>query len=187
MLSRILSGSFSGETNRSRIESAKFQIENMVYNIWQLVDRVIHLVESAAQEKGLELIVDFTANIGRHYHGAPRQITQVLLILLNNAIQFTDTGTIWLRVSRPTPGILRFEIEDTGVGMTPGLQQRLFQSGSLAGGSTTCGFANSGHGLAFARQLVELMGGGIEVTSEPGWGSCFSFEIEAVASPKLAS
>jgi signal transduction histidine kinase len=182
IMAQSLSGVFNDQLDLSKIESGKPQIECRVFDLRQLVERVIYLVTIAALDKNLELIIDSSTNLGRYYHSAPRYITQVLISLLRNAIKFTETGTVRLGVSRPVPGILRFEVEDTGVGIDPEEQQRLFQTDAQAHSRSTCRFVGTGHGLVIARQLVELMGGYIEVTSEPGWGSCFAFEIEAVAS-----
>ena len=175
-------GVLNDHLKRSRNETGVLLIGNGVFDPRQLVERVIHLMEHAAQDKDIELVIDYSTNLGRYYQGAPLEITQVLIGLLSNAIKFTDTGTVRLGVSRPITGILRFEVEDTGVGITPEEQQRLFQTDAQARSRSTCRFGSTGLGLVIARQLVELMGGYIEVDSEPGWGSCFAFEIAAVAS-----
>lgn len=186
MLAEYLTDVDNDHPDCSKIESGELQIENVVFDLRQLIERTIHLMEIAARDKDLALIIDYSTNLGRYYHGAPLQITQVLIGLLSNAIKFTDTGLVRLGVSRSAPGVLRFEVEDTGVGIAPEEQQRLFQTDAQAHRrATSRRFGGTGLGLVIARRLVELMGGYIEVTSEPGWGSCFAFEIETAASSYL--
>lgn len=181
-----LAGVFNDRPVPSRRDPGQIRIENTVFDLRQLVEQVVDLVAIAARDKDLGLIVDYSTNLGRWYRGAPPQITQVLVCLLSNAITFTDTGTVRLGVSRSVPGVLRFEVEDTGVGIAPEEQRRLFLDDPQAQRhATPCRLGGAGRGLVIARRLVELMGGDIEVTSEPGWGSCFAFEIEALASSSL--
>jgi PAS domain S-box-containing protein len=165
----------------SKIEAGKLQIERVEFDLYSVVEKVIQLVEVAAHEKQLALHVDYPPQLGRQYLGDSLRITQVLANLLSNAIKFTEAGEVTLTIRRPVPGRLRFAVRDTGIGMTTAERQRLFQAFSQADSSTTRRFGGSGLGLVISRQLVELMKGHIEVTSEPGRGSCFSFEIQAEA------
>ena len=163
----------------SKIEAGQLQIERVSFALRLLVDKVIALLEISAQEKGLTLSADISPNLSAGYAGDPLRITQVLTNLVGNAVKFTASGAIRLVIHGPAPGWLRFEVHDTGIGLSPEQQQRLFQAFSQADGGTSRQFGGTGLGLAISRQLVELMGGRIWMTSTPGQGSCFSFELPA--------
>ena len=163
----------------SKIEADKIQIEQSGFELRPLIDKVIHLVKITAQEKNLTLTVDYAPDLGRFFMGDSLRITQVLTNLLGNAVKFTAAGTVSLSIRQPLAGRLRFAVRDTGIGMTAEQQQLLFQPFTQADSSTTRQFGGTGLGLAISKRLVDLMGGTIEVTSEPGRGSCFSFEIDA--------
>lgn len=167
----------------SKVEAGKLQLERAPFDLRSLIERVMQLVEVAAQEKGLTLLVDYPDALERIYLGDNLRLMQVLTNLLSNAVKFTPAGEVCLRVRQPAPGRLRLEVQDTGIGMTPDEQGRLFAAFSQADTSTTRRYGGTGLGLAISQQLIRLMDGRIEVTSEPGQGSCFSVEIEAVACP----
>jgi CheY-like chemotaxis protein len=163
----------------SKIEAGKLRIEKTVFELRRLVDNVFQLMEIAAHEKNLELIVDYAPDLDHFYQGDPLRITQVLTNLVSNAVKFTKSGMIRLSIGQPSARRLRFEVHDTGIGMSPTNLQGLFQAFSQADTSTTRKYGGTGLGLTITKQLVELMNGHIEVRSELGQGSCFSFEIEA--------
>ncbi|MEA1050573.1 7TM diverse intracellular signaling domain-containing protein [Lamprobacter modestohalophilus] len=163
----------------SKMEAGKLQLERAPFDLRRLIERVMQLVEVAAQEKAIALVVDYPDEVARMYLGDSLRLTQVLTNLLSNAVKFTPAGEVRLRVRQPAPGRLRFEVQDTGIGMTSEEQGRLFAAFSQADTSTTRRFGGSGLGLAISQQLVTLMGGQIEVSSEAGRGSCFSVDIEA--------
>ena len=163
----------------SKIEANQLHIEQAGFELRPLIDQVIHLVEIAAQDKHLTLSVDVAPDLGSFFVGDSLRLTQVLTNLLGNAVKFTPAGTVSLSVQQPAAGRLRFAVHDTGIGMTAELRQRLFQPFAQADSSTTRQFGGTGLGLAISQRLVDLMGGTIEVTSAPGQGSCFSFEIAA--------
>ena len=163
----------------SKIEANHLPIEQAEFDLRQVIDQVIHLVEIMAQDKCLTLSVDVAPDLGRCFVGDSLRLTQVLTNLLGNAVKFTAAGTVSLSVQQPAAGRLRFAVRDTGIGMTDAQRQRLFQPFAQADSSTTRQFGGTGLGLAISQRLVELMGGTIEVTSAPGQGSCFSFEIAA--------
>ena len=169
----------------SKIEAGQMHIEKAPFDLRQLVEQVIHLVEITAHEKGLVLRLDHPPELQCHFEGDPRRITQILTNLLGNAVKFTAAGEVSLIIRRPAAGRLSFAVQDTGSGMSPLEMERLFQPFSQADSSTTRRVGGTGLGLIITKQLVELMQGHIEVSSEPGRGSCFSVEIEAgeVASP----
>ncbi|NCA70735.1 MAG: response regulator [Sphingobacteriia bacterium] len=163
----------------SKIEAGQLQIERVPFALRSLVDKVIALLEITAQEKGLTLSAEVSPSLSPGYAGDPLRITQVLTNLVGNAIKFTASGAIRLVIHSPTAGWLRFEVHDTGIGLSPEQQQRLFQAFSQADGGTSRQYGGTGLGLAISRQLVELMGGRIWMTSTPGEGSCFIFELPA--------
>ena len=163
----------------SKIEANQLHLEQAGFDLSQVIDQVIHLVEIMAQDKHLTLSVDVAPDLGRCFVGDSLRLTQVLTNLLGNAVKFTPAGTVSLSVQQPAAGRLRFAVRDTGIGMTDAQRQRLFQPFAQADSSTTRQFGGTGLGLPISQRLVELMGGTIEVTSAPGQGSCFSFEIAA--------
>ena len=163
----------------SKIEAEKLQIEKAGFDLRQLIEKVIYLVEITAHGKNLALTVDYAPDLSRWFVGDSLRITQVLTNLLGNAVKFTAAGTVSLGIRQPVAGRLCFAVRDTGIGMTTEQRQRLFQAFTQADSSTTRTFGGTGLGLVISKRLVELMGGTIEVTSAPGQGSCFSVEIDA--------
>ena len=166
----------------SKIEAGKLRIEKTPFALRPLVDKALGLVDILARDKGLALWVHLMPDLPAHVEGDPLRITQVLTNLLGNAVKFTAAGEVSLTLLQPSPGRLRFEVRDTGIGMTEEECQSLFRPFSQADSSTTRRYGGTGLGLAISKQLVELMGGCIEVSSHPGQGSCFSFEINAPVS-----
>jgi len=167
----------------SKIEAGKLAIQRESFPLRQTIDDVIQLLELSAREKGLALAVEFDPALAERYRGDPLRLKQVLTNLLGNAVKFTHQGQVRLRV-RPGAGSgdagrLRFEVRDTGIGISAEQQRALFDPFAQADGSTTRQYGGTGLGLAVSKQLVELMGGQIEVESRPGQGSCFRFEIAA--------
>ncbi len=167
----------------TKVEAGKLQIEKTPFNLPSLIEKVIQIIDITVHEKRLRLVVDMPATLRRCYLGDSLRISQVLINLLSNAVKFTQAGEVRLGVRQPAPGRLAFEVQDTGIGMTPREQERLFQTFSQADTSTTRRYGGTGLGLAISQHLVGLMGGHIAVTSEPGRGSCFSFEIAAETCP----
>ena len=163
----------------SKIEANHLHLEQAGFELRPLIEQVIHLVEITAQDKHLTLSVEYAPDLGHCFVGDSLRLTQVLTNLLGNAVKFTAAGTVSLRVDQPVVGRLRFAVRDTGIGMTAAQRQRLFQPFAQADSSTTRQFGGTGLGLPISQRLVELMGGTIEVTSAPGQGSCFTFEIAA--------
>jgi signal transduction histidine kinase/CheY-like chemotaxis protein len=161
----------------SKIEAGKLNIEMVNFDLFVLIADIINLLEFKAHEKKLELIVDYDINVGKNFFGDSLRIGQILTNLLTNAIKFTDKGEIAIIVRRLDDGRMRFEVRDSGVGLSRKQQAKLFKSFSQADSSTTRKYGGTGLGLAISRQLVELMDGRIWVESEPGRGSNFIFEI----------
>ncbi len=165
----------------SKIEAGKLRIEMAEVDLAKLVEGVIQLVENAAQAKQLRLIVEPLPEPGQRFIGDRLRLTQVLTNLLSNAVKFTAAGAVRLVVEQPAAGQLRFAVQDTGIGMSEEVQAHLFEPFYQASSGTTRLYGGTGLGLIISKQLVELMQGRLEVQSEPGQGSCFSFEIPAAA------
>lgn len=161
----------------SKIEAGKLTIENVDFDLFNVIDSVIELVEFKAHEKDLELIVDYGKDVSRNFNGDSLRIAQVLTNLMSNAVKFTNRGEISIFVKKVRKNRFRFEIKDTGIGLNEKQQKNLFQSFSQADGSTTRKYGGTGLGLSISKQLVELMGGKIWVESVLGKGSSFIFEI----------
>ncbi len=162
----------------SKIEAGKMEIDNIDFNLHSVIDNVTNLVELKAYEKGLEYIVSYDSEINMELHGDPLRLGQVLTNLANNAIKFTDKGEVGIYITKQDDDIFRFEVRDTGIGLSKEQQERLFRSFSQADGSTTRKYGGTGLGLAISKQLVEMMGGRIWVESEQGKGSNFCFELK---------
>ncbi len=165
----------------SKIEAGKLKIEKTEFNLFKVIDSVINLIEFKAHEKNIELIVSYGADTGKKFYGDPLRLAQVLTNLMGNAVKFTETGEIGIYIHKISDKMFRFEVKDTGIGLSKEQQNKLFQSFSQADGSTTRKYGGTGLGLTISKQLVELMGGKIWVESEKGVGSSFIFEIELMA------
>jgi len=162
----------------SKIEAGKLNIEKVNFDLYQLIDDIVVLVEPKIQEKNLELLVSYDKSLGRDFHGDSLRISQILTNLISNAVKFTDQGEIGIYISKSAESTYRFEVRDTGIGLTQEQIPKLFKSFSQADGSTTRKYGGTGLGLTICKQLVELMGGKIWIESKYGEGSSFIFEID---------
>ena len=165
----------------SKVEARKLEFEILDFNIQHLLEETIELLAPRAHAKHLELVGLVDPTTPRLLRGDPGRLRQVLTNLVGNAVKFTEQGEVVVRVSPVQvdgSGVrLRFAISDTGIGIDPEAQKRLFHAFTQADNSTTRRFGGTGLGLAICRQLVELMGGSIGVTSVAGEGSTFHFEV----------
>ena len=165
----------------SKIEAGRLDIETIEFNLGDVMDGLANLVGMSAEEKGLELLFVQPPNLPVALVGDPSCLGQVLLNLGYNAVKFTQRGEVVVGVhvvARDATSVdLRFEVRDTGIGMTPEQQGHLFQPFSQADASTSRRYGGTGLGLAISRQLVRLMGGEIEVDSTHGAGSRFHFTL----------
>ena len=164
----------------SKIEAGRLDIEATPFNLGDVMDGLANMVGMSAERKGLELIFDEPPRLPALV-GDPSRLRQVLLNLGYNAVKFTERGEVVVSIGivdrTPAAITLRFEVRDTGIGMTPEEQRGLFQPFSQADASTSRRYGGTGLGLAISRQLVRLMGGDITVASTPGVGSRFSFTL----------
>jgi two-component system sensor histidine kinase/response regulator len=163
----------------SKIEAGKLELENVDMDLRRTVEDVVDLLAERAHSKGLELACSVPADLMTHVRGDPLRLGQVLTNLVGNAIKFTRQGAVVIRIASTAETAshvtMRFEVSDTGSGISPEAQSRIFDEFSQADGSTTRKHGGSGLGLAISKQLVEMMGGNIHVESALGAGSTFWF------------
>ncbi|MCF8210581.1 MAG: response regulator [Rhodoferax sp.] len=176
----------------SKIEAGKLRMESVEFQLAHVLDNVKNLMAQKAADKGLGLHFETDPKLPSHCMGDPLRINQILINYVNNAIKFTPQGTVMVRVERvtdalqvedPATCLLRFEVEDTGIGMDDAEMRRLFQSFEQGDNSTTRLFGGTGLGLAISKQLALLMGGAVGVRSQPGLGSTFWFTVRLHAAP----
>ena len=140
----------------------------------RLVEDIVELLGPRAQAKGLEIASDVDERLPARVMGDATRLRQVLLNLAGNAIKFTESGGVGVIVEAgATSGEIVFEVRDTGIGIAPEEQARIFREFEQADGGSTRKFGGTGLGLAISRRIVERMGGRIEVESTPGQGSSF--------------
>ncbi|MFN8095670.1 MAG: response regulator [Vicinamibacteria bacterium] len=163
----------------SKIEAGRLELDVADFDLRRAVREVLGSFAEAAQAKGLELLCLIRHDVPSALRGDPGRLRQVLTNLVGNAVKFTETGEVVLRVTPAEASDdlvrVRFEVRDTGVGIDPELKSRLFQSFVQGDGSVTRRHGGTGLGLAISRRLVGLMGGEIDVESRPGQGSTFFF------------
>jgi PAS domain S-box-containing protein len=166
----------------SKIESGKFDVENVDFTLSDVLDRLASMTGLRAQEKGLELLYAISPDVPKVLIGDAGRLGQVLLNLVSNAIKFSASGEIVLtgrrEMQQGNPVRLRFEVQDTGIGLSAEQAVRLFQPFVQADASTSRQFGGTGLGLVISKKLVELMGGNIHVESTQGQGSRFIFTVQ---------
>ena len=175
----------------SKLEAGKIELEQVEFEIAELVEEVCSLLAGRAHGKGLELNCFMPVDLPRYWRGDPTRIRQVLTNLVGNAIKFTEHGEVSVQVQCfDDPGENRalFTVKDTGIGIAPETRAKLFQPFSQADGSTARRFGGTGLGLSISRDLVAMMGGEIGVDSVLGEGACFWFRlpIEVAAQAETA-
>jgi signal transduction histidine kinase/ligand-binding sensor domain-containing protein/DNA-binding response OmpR family regulator len=169
----------------SKIEAGKLTIENIDFVLDENIAHVVTLFEEQAGAHSVGFAVHLDPDLPRFVVGDPTRLRQVLVNLVGNAFKFTESGTVAVRVERRPAdqhdragrNMIRFSVEDTGIGIAPEALPRLFQKFEQADATTTRRYGGTGLGLAICRQLVELMGGTIGVASTPGVGSTFTFVL----------
>ncbi|HQC81545.1 MAG TPA: response regulator, partial [Accumulibacter sp.] len=165
----------------SKIEAGKLEIENIHFNLRQVIEDVANLFAQPAEAKGVEIVCSIPHDLPVAVTGDPVRVRQIITNLVSNAVKFTSKGEVVIRVKLPTnaprQARFRFEVQDTGVGISEEVQDRLFSAFVQADNSTTRRFGGTGLGLAISKRLVEIMDGQIGLTSRPGVGTQFWFEI----------
>jgi TMAO reductase system sensor TorS len=162
----------------SKIEAGKLELEHIEFALREIIEETIEILVLRARAKGLELRCEIESSVPAAVRGDPVRLRQVLINLAGNAIKFTETGEVVVRVTAlDADGRLRFEVSDTGIGIAAEAQSQIFSAFTQADSFTTRQYGGTGLGLAICRQLVALMGGVIDVTSEQNRGSTFWFEI----------
>jgi PAS domain S-box-containing protein len=166
----------------SKIEAGKLDLEMIDFDLREVIDNTMDLLAAQAHSKGLELAAFIRPDVPLDLRGDSGRLRQVVNNLVGNAVKFTAQGEVVVHVSlvssTATHAVLAFEVRDTGIGIDPKAQARLFKAFSQADGSTTRKYGGTGLGLAISQKLVNMMNGEIKVTSEMGKGSSFSFTAE---------
>jgi two-component system, sensor histidine kinase and response regulator len=165
----------------SKIEAGKLQIDIAQFCVREVVEDAVEILAERAHAKGLELICDIPTRIETKASGDALRLRQVLINLISNAVKFTEHGEVCIRVNSVDAGLhnssFDFEVSDTGIGIKPENCAAIFESFAQEDVSTTRQYGGTGLGLAICKQLVELMGGRIRVSSRPGKGSTFYFSV----------
>jgi signal transduction histidine kinase/CheY-like chemotaxis protein/HPt (histidine-containing phosphotransfer) domain-containing protein len=165
----------------SKLEANKLELEITGFNLREVLDGVLQLMQRPAENKNIRLNLQLDPAVRLPVRGDPVRMRQVLSNLIGNAVKFTERGTVTVNVRRlgetAAQHLLRFEVRDTGIGIDAEAQTRLFNSFSQADASTTRLYGGTGLGLAICKRIIDLMGGRIGVLSEPGRGSTFWFEV----------
>ena len=183
--SRALLGILNDILDYSKIEAGCIDIEHIDFSLDDVLRNMSDLFSITVGEKGLELFLDIAPDVPDRLRGDPLRFAQVISNLVGNAIKFTERGEIHVRIEVATSALdpspdaitLRVAVRDTGIGLSPEQAARLFQPFGQVDASVTRRFGGTGLGLTISRQLVELMGGRITVSSEPGHGSTFAFTV----------
>ena len=166
----------------SRIEAGKLALEKVPFDLNEMLEHLASLTAIKTDAKRVELVFRVQSGVPAKLVGDPLRLGQILINLTSNAVKFTERGEIVVAVhlveQSASHATLRFSVSDTGIGMNEEMLSRLFQSFSQADSSVTRKYGGTGLGLAITKQLVELMGGTIQVSSTPGVGSHFSFNLQ---------
>ena len=167
----------------SKIEAGQLILYKQPFHLFRLLENIVSTLNIAAAEKGLVLQYVVADGVLQTYTGDDLRLRQILINLVGNAIKFTEKGEVKITVSPVNPAtgegcFLQFSVQDTGIGIAPEHQERIFNTFEQADGSYVRKYGGTGLGLAICKQLVELMGGSIWIESSPGKGSSFHFTIE---------
>jgi signal transduction histidine kinase/DNA-binding response OmpR family regulator len=172
----------------SKIEAGKLAIEHVDFDLGRQIKELLHSLSLRASQKGLELICIMDDDVPRFVNGDPVRLRQILMNLIGNAIKFTVEGEVLLQVSTDSRGpdgrpLVRFAVQDSGVGIPTQKQAMIFDPFTQADGSITRQHGGTGLGLSISKHLVVMMGGEISLTSTPGMGSTFEFTIPLATAP----
>ena len=172
----------------SKLEAGKMQIESLPFDLRQVIEDVNEMLAPQAEDKGLDLVLEYPAALDHRFLGDGGRVRQVMTNLVGNAIKFTESGQVWITVACAALDAehakLRVTVRDTGTGVAGDKLDLLFQKFSQVDGSSTRKYGGTGLGLAISKQLVDLMGGLIGVESRLGEGSTFWFEVTLLVDPQ---
>jgi PAS domain S-box-containing protein len=161
----------------SKVEAGRLELEEIDFDLSQVLGMAVSLFYSQALGKGLALELDVSEDLPGWVRGDPVRLRQILTNLVNNAVKFTDAGQVTVRAAAAAGERIRFEVIDTGIGIDPAYHDLLLDPFRQADSSTTRRFGGTGLGIPICRQLVALMNGSFDYVSEPGKGSTFWFEV----------
>jgi two-component system, sensor histidine kinase RpfC len=186
--SRVMLGLVDDVLDFSKIEAGKLALEKIDFDLHALVNSTCRILAPQAAAKSLEIVVSIMPDVSPSLRGDPHHLRQVLINLVGNALKFTEQGSVTVHVSAQGESAeqvrLKFSIRDTGIGIPPEAQARIFESFTQADQSTMRRFGGTGLGTTIAKQLVELMGGRIGLESAVGLGSTFWFELPFEKQPE---
>lgn len=190
MSAKSLLGIINDILDFSKIEARRIEIEQISFCLDDLLNGILNTLGLLAENKGLELLLSVKSDVPDHLVGDPMHLEQVLLNLAGNAVKFTASGQVIIacELEEETEQVerLRFSVKDTGIGISKEQVSRIFQPFSQADGSISRKYGGTGLGLVISRHLVDLMGGELEVRSEPGLGTEFSFTLPFAPAKNLA-
>ncbi len=174
----------------SKIEAGKLELENHEFNLRELVEDLTDMFGEAAIGKGVELACFLPASVPTALVGDAGRLRQILTNLIGNALKFTEQGEVVVSATLieadAKSAFIQFEVKDTGIGISPSDQGRIFDAFLQADGTTTRRYGGTGLGLSIAKELCEMMGGSISISSEPGVGSIFRFSARFAHQPSGA-
>ncbi|MDR1596689.1 MAG: response regulator [Treponema sp.] len=183
-----LLGVINNILDMSKIEANKFELSLDDFDFEKMLQKVVNVINFRVEEKNQVLTVHFDKNIPRSFHGDDQRLAQVITNLLSNAVKFTpESGTIkldaWLEKKEGIVYTIRISVADSGIGISPEQQARLFSSFEQADSGTSRKFGGTGLGLAISKRIVEMMGGTIRIESELGKGAAFVFTVQLELGP----
>ena len=166
----------------SKIEAGKLELATEKVDVYEISSQAADIITYQAQHKGLEMLLNLPADLPRFIYTDSVRLKQILVNLLGNAVKFTESGEIELKIKPLTDPTqlyvtFHFEVRDTGIGIKPEMQHRIFEAFSQEDASTTKKYGGTGLGLTITNKLLGLMGSRLELVSAPGEGSCFSFNV----------
>ena len=165
----------------SRIEAGRLELQNGIFRVREVVEEAVALFAERAASQGIELICSIDPDVPELVCGDAPRLRQILVNLVGNGLKFTERGEVVVRVS--ATAMVRFEVQDTGIGIAAETRPFIFEPFRQADGSMNRRFGGTGVGLAIVREIVTAMGGSIEFQSEPGGGSLFRFEVPLPVAP----
>ena len=174
----------------SKIEAGRLEFARIEFNLWEMVEEAVALFSEQAQKKGIELLCTVRPEVPAMLEGDSSRLRQILLNLIGNGVKFTQKGEVVVQVlvveDDAEVSTIGFEVRDTGIGIPFDAQSKIFESFSQADSSMSRKYGGTGLGLTICRQLCQMMGGSIDVTSAPGEGSTFRFRIPLRKTPRTS-